>query len=98
MFAASADWLTKKKNGRKNAKRGARNIRVAIWKLSVMLSRVEHFYKVANNMLTSNIQKTIVLLGIIAFVTVGILGIGNFGMMADANGQMSNCPFMGVTA
>lgn len=49
-------------------------------------------------MLIPNIQKTIILLGITAFFTVGALGMGNFGMTADANGQMSNCPFMGVTA
>ncbi len=49
-------------------------------------------------MLATKIQKTIVLLGIIAFIAVGILGIGSFGMPAGANGQMSDCPFMGVAA
>jgi hypothetical protein len=48
-------------------------------------------------MAVSRIQKGVVAFAIMAFFAVGILGL-TYGMPMDSSGQMSNCPFLGVTA
>ena len=48
-------------------------------------------------MVTKRVQKGFVAFAIMAFFAVGILGL-TYGMPMDSTGQMSNCPFLGVTA
>ena len=48
-------------------------------------------------MVTKRFQKGFVTFAIIAFFVVSVLGL-SYGMPMDSNGQMSNCPFMGITA
>jgi len=48
-------------------------------------------------MVTKRIQKGFVTFAIVAFFAVGVLGL-TYGMPMDSSGQMSNCPFLGVTA
>ncbi len=47
-------------------------------------------------MVTKRVQKGFVSFAIVAFFAVGVLGL-TYGMPTDSSGQMSNCPFLGVT-
>lgn len=40
--------------------------------------------------------KSILFFGIIAFLLVGFLGLGHFGININSDGVMSNCPAMGM--
>ena len=44
------------------------------------------------------IQKALVILGVITFLSIGVFGLAGSGMVMNTEGHMSNCPFMGVTA
>lgn len=43
------------------------------------------------------VTRTFLVLALVALLFLGFLGIGHFGM-TGSGGQMSNCPFMGMTA
>ena len=45
---------------------------------------------------SQKLVKPILFFGIIAFLLVGFLGLGHIGM-TNAEGQLSNCPLMGMT-
>lgn len=49
-------------------------------------------------LLARTISRSLLIVSIIVFFAAGTFGISHLGMTSDANGQMSNCPFMGVAA
>lgn len=56
------------------------------------------YTKIVKTLLSHKISKYVFLASALAFFLVGFLELGRFGMIVRPDGQMSNCPFMGVAA
>ena len=56
------------------------------------------YCRVVNILTRESIAQRLLFLGMIAFFAGGFLGLTHFAMATGPDGQMSNCPFMGVAA